>query len=157
MRARGNVLLVTVISLSILLVLVLGAIRYTGGNREASTIKLRGDRGASCVEVARNYLLSRLKVYGLAPADSQFDVRLLDELKPEERSRIVTGHLGASTPEAVGTIAGSAFGASRRSVRDASNIVAPTTLGGQFYRVAVKCQESSGRETELEFVFRYGI
>ena len=154
---RGNVLLVTVISLAVLMVLVAGAIRFTGTNREAAAIKLRGDRTNSCVEIARRYLLSRLKVYGLNPADQQFDVKLMDELTEAERSRIKTAHLGQTNLEPVGIASSASFGASRRSVRDSSNVIAPGTLGGQFYRVAVKCEEANGRETELEFVFRYGL
>jgi hypothetical protein len=30
-------------------------------------------------------------------------------------------------------------------------------MGGQYYRVVVKCKETSGRESEVEFLFRYGL
>lgn len=41
---RGNALLLTLIAVSVLMVLVVGAIQFTNSNREATTEKLRGTR-----------------------------------------------------------------------------------------------------------------
>jgi hypothetical protein len=51
------------------------------------------------------------------------------------------------------------MGASDRQVVDISNKLLANVgfMGGQYYRVVVKCQENSGRESEVEFLFRYGL
>ena len=75
------------------------------------------------------------------------------------QSKMATGHYGTAVKSA--TIVGVsplAVGAARKQVRDVANSLGPGTLGGQYYRVVVRCIEpGTTRESELEFSFRYGI
>lgn len=157
---RGNALIVSVISVSILMVLVVGSIRYTGVNREAAAAKQRGDRISACAETARRFLLSSLRTFGVTIANLQINRKLPDDPDPSKTSQMLTGHYGTGDTAQATVVAVSAqsVSASKDQVRDVSNVIAGTTLGGQFYKVTVKCREpGADRESELEFVFRHGI
>lgn len=181
MSVRGNSLMVTMIALAVLMVLVVGAIRFTGTNREAAVSKVRGDRLAACADTARRYLLSRLRVFGVSVTDLRlegavnqpnFYALLPDDAVDAQKSRIGAAHYGtevtsitASTqgvPSAVAIVPSSQIGSTGKMARDMANAApSTTTLGGTFYRVVMKCQEpgtlGAARESEVEFVFRYGL
>jgi hypothetical protein len=160
---RGNALLISLIAVAVLMVMVAGAIQFTNYNREAAVERVRGDRLASCADAARRHLLARLKLFR-TPGTLTLESQLLDDAEASKRSKLMTGHYGDSGAKAtVVQVSPAAMGAASRQVRDIAN-VAPSggTLGGQYYRVVVKCQEASassapGAESEVEFVFRYGL
>lgn len=165
---RGNALVVVLVAIAVMSLLAVGAIRFTGANRDAAGARDRAEKVASCTEVARKYLLSQLPKNALSPtateinpADStvQFERVLPDSTVASERSTAATAHYGLPARKA--TIVGVsplAVGAARRQVRDVANSLGPGTLGGQYYRVVVRCIEpGTTRESELEFSFRYGI
>lgn len=165
---RGNALIVVLVSVAILTLLVVAAIRFTGGNRDAAVMKNRSDQMASCSEVARRYLMAQLPVNPLSPTQNeinpadttvQFERILPDNDEAAKRSVIATGHVGTVARAAtIVSIAPLSVGAARKQVRDISNSLGPSTLGGQYYRVVVRCIEpGSTRASELEFSFRYGI
>jgi hypothetical protein len=155
---RGNALLITLIAIAVLMLMVAGAIQFTHYNREAAVEKSRGDRVGACAEAARRHLLSRLKLFH-APGRLTLASELIDDADPTLRSQVLTGHYGDTAAEAtVVAVSPAAMGAASRQVRDITNVMpAGGTLGGQYYRVVVKCRESGGRESEVEFVFRYGL
>ncbi|PTL80274.1 hypothetical protein [Vitiosangium sp. GDMCC 1.1324] len=152
--------MLTIIANLVLMVLVVGAIQFTTTNRQASTEKLRGDGISACTDVARRHLLSRLKLYGPSSIFQLMDTKLIDDPDPQARTSMMTGHYGSADAQpTVVLVSPEQMGASDRQVRDVVNI-APAGggfLGGQYYRVVVKCQEGSGRESEVEFLFRYGL
>lgn len=165
---RGNALVVVLVAIAVLTVLVVGAIRFTGTNHDAAVMKNRSDQMGTCAEAARRYLLAQLPVNPLSPtatelnpADTtvQFERVVPDTNDAARRSVMATGHV--STPARQATIIGVAplaVGAARKQVRDVANSLGPGTLGGQYYRVVVRCIEpGSTRASELEFSFRYGI
>ena len=156
---RGNALMLTLIAISVLMVLVGGAIQFTNYNREATAEKLRGDRVSACADSARRHLLSRLRLFRATNDLQILDTKLIDDPKPEARSQLRTGHYGGDKAEAtVVAVSPALMGAANRQARDIANVAASGTLGGQYFRVVVKCQEaSSGRESEVEFLFRYGL
>lgn len=156
---RGNALLMTLIAVSVLMVLVVGAIQFTNSNREATTEKIRGDKVTACADAARRHLLSRLKLYGSSSSFQLLDTKLIDDPDPNARSQMVTGHYGTPATPTVVSVNPAQMGASDRQVVDISNKLLANGgfMGGQYYRVVVKCQESSGRESEVEFLFRYGL
>jgi hypothetical protein len=168
-NARGNALLVTMIALAVLLVLSVGAIRFTGTNREAAAAKTRGDQVSACASTARKYLLSRMRVFGSQPTQLKLvSEKLLDDAVTTKQSTLDTAHYGQvettgpGNAKSIAVVEASAFAAASRQVRDLAN-TSPTsgTLGGQYYRVVVKCAEPGNagntRESEVEFLFRYGI
>src|SRR5437588_258764 len=113
--------MVTMIALAVLMVLVVGAIRFTGTNREAAVSKLKGDRMGACAETARRYLLSRLSLYGVSVSDIKLDptagttwAKLPDDPTASKQSLIGPGHYGqdltaATPPIGISIISSSAF------------------------------------------------
>lgn len=160
MRApRGNVLLFTLIAVAVLLVVVVGAIRFTGQNREAAAAKRVGDERSACAEVARQYFLSRLQLYGV-PVTSlpAMDERLPDAPVVADRTRVMTGHYGeANAGITLSSVEAAAFSEAAAGVREVGNSIVKSGTLGQFYRVVAKCRDDAGRESETEFVFRYGL
>lgn len=164
--------MVTMIALAVLMVLVVGAIRFTGTNREAAVAKLRGDRMGACADTARRYLLSRLRLYGVSVTDLKLDPAanttwafLPDDAVASKQSRIGAGHYDEDltiAPSSIVLLPSTGFGAGANQIRDLANAAPGSgTLGGQYYRAVVKCQEAGAlgvaRESEVEFVFRYGL
>ncbi|ATB35657.1 hypothetical protein CYFUS_001071 [Cystobacter fuscus] len=160
---RGNALMLTVIAMAVLLLLVVGAIQFSNYNREASAEKLRGDRVGACADAARRHLLSRLKLFRATNELQILDTKLIDDPDPSARTRIMTGHYNDTAADiAQATVVGVDpvfMGASGRQAREIANTVPASGgfMGGQYYRVVVKCKETSGRESEVEFLFRYGL
>lgn len=160
---RGNALVITLISLSVLMALVLGVITFTGRNQVAAASKERADRLTACADTARRYLLSRLRVFGATVPVSELrleNVRLLDDADPSHRTVIRTGHYGESdTPEStVAEVPTQSMGSAGRQVRDLTNTLPSSGLvGGSYYRVVVMCEEHGGQQTETEFLFRFGL
>ena len=62
LKTRGNVLLAALLAMAILTMLVAGAIVFTGQNQRAAVSKVTSDEVRACGELARRYMLSRLKV-----------------------------------------------------------------------------------------------
>jgi hypothetical protein len=154
---RGSALLVTVISIAVLLMLVVGAIRFTGSNREAAGSKARGDRVTACADTARRFLFSKLSIYQ-SPSKIQLNEVLLDQPGASDRSRMTSAHYSDPVGNTVVAVSAASMGKDRAGARDLSNVlVNDGTLGGQYFRVVVKCQEAAGRESELEFLFKYGL
>jgi hypothetical protein len=145
---QGNALVVVMVAIAVLTILVVGAIRFTGTNHDAAVMKNRSDQMGSCADAARRYLIAQLPVNPLSPSAT--------ELNPADTTvqfeRIVPRQA------TIVSIAPLAVGAARKQVRDIANSLGPGTLGGQYYRVVVRCIEpGSTRASELEFSFRYGI
>lgn len=161
---RGNALLVALIAISVLMVLVVGALQFTGKNREAAALKTRGDQTSACAETARAYLLSRLRLFNVNVTGLTLDQVLVANADggAVNDTKMLTAHYDQTSPDpikpTVVPVSAAAVGASRKQIRDLANTVpGGVTLGGQYYRVVVKCREPGGRESELEFVFRYGL
>jgi hypothetical protein len=157
-RSRGYVMLIVVVSLAVLAALVAIAIRFTGGNRLAATAQARQDKTASCAEAARRYLLSQLQISNITSLT--LDSTLPNAVVTGQRTQFKTAHYGFATEGAhpVSQLGAASVAMNNKNVRDVSNVVIGANLGGQFYRVVVMCHEpGSGDETEVEFVFRYGL
>lgn len=162
---RGNALITTLIAVAVLMILVVGAIQFTNSNREASAEKLRGDRVGACADAARRHLLARLKLLGSLNELTEFNVTLIDDPDAAARSTMVAKHYSSDTSTGtvnnptVVSVSSVAMGAANKQARDMSNITTGSngTLGGGYYRVVLKCKESSSRESEVEFLFRYGL
>ncbi|MBU8894409.1 hypothetical protein DRW03_31290 [Corallococcus sp. H22C18031201] len=157
---RGSALAFTLIAIAVLLLLVVGAIAFTGRNQSAAMAKARGDRTSACSETARRYLLSRLRVFGSAVriTDLKLEQVLPDDATASDRSTLRTGHLGAVGSIATATdIPSSTVSSSSNQVSDAANTLRAGPLGGAYYRVVVMCDEPGGRQAETEFLFRFGL
>jgi hypothetical protein len=158
-RPRGNALIIVLIGIAVLMLLVAGAIRFTGDNRVAATSKARADELQACADTAKKLLLSRLRTFGVPATGLTFDVRLPNEPLPANQAQLRTGHIGATGAEpTIVKLDATAMGSSRYQVRDMANTLAATTLGGEYYRVVVSCRHpDTGASSELEFTFRHGL
>jgi len=163
---RGNALLVTVVALAVLMVLVMGAIQFTGTNRVSAGSKLSADRVTACADVARRALLSKLKLFGMPVKELTLKESILDHPDEARRSKILTAHYGQTAPSAtIVDISSASMSSAKDSIRGMGNVAPGSlTLGGQYFRVVVLCAEpmpsdptKALREAEVEFVFRYGI
>ncbi len=155
---RGSSLLVTMIALAVLLVIVVGAIRFTGVNREGAAAKLLGDERSACADVARAYVLSRLQLTGVPASAFPIDERLPDAPAAADQTRVLSAHYDSTVAGlTLATVEASEFSESASGVREASNTISKSGSFGQYYRVVAKCRDARGRESETEMVFRYGL
>jgi hypothetical protein len=161
--SRGAALIVVLIAMAVLAVLALGVIVFTGTERDAAVQGRRSEQLRACAEVARGHVLARLRAAGVAPESIDFSQTLPDDNDPALRSVAHTGHAflgdgGVGSPTAGGVlVVKTGLAAQVGQARDLTNVIAQTsTLGGQFYRVVVAC-DSGGRQTEMEFLVRFGI
>ncbi|MFN0064314.1 MAG: hypothetical protein ACKVPX_17535 [Myxococcaceae bacterium] len=171
MRAagRGSALLVTTIAMAIIMVIVVGVIRFTESNRAGAASKLRGDRVSACAEAARQHLLSRLQLFNIDPTTLVVDTTLPDDPTVAKQTQIKTGHFDDPLPQVTIIEARQSVSVAndRTSVMDITNRISLNGgRTGRPWRAVVKCQEPipAGaptdfvpRETELEFQFRYGV
>jgi hypothetical protein len=166
-NARGNSLVVTLTATAVMAVLVVGAIRYTGTNREAASSKIRADEATACAETARRHLLSQLRLFGSPIETLQLDrvnktnyKRLNDAVATADQTIMSISHYDEdplTAPLSTGVVPANAFSAARASVQEVQNTIRPPVSGG-YFRVVMKCQlKNPVRESELEFVFKYGL
>jgi Tfp pilus assembly protein PilX len=171
---RGSALIIAMIAISVLMILVVAAIQFTGVNKEASQAKLRGDELAACAENAKRMLMSQLNdptkpigdvvaVYadGGTSGSNAGNFTVPNEVAIADRTNLTAGHYSnTETGTSVATIiplGSSVLGESTRNARDMSNVSARYNFGGTPYRVTMRCRDSAGREAEVEFVIKYGI
>jgi hypothetical protein len=147
------------IGLAVLLMLVAAAIKFTGTSSQASVSKAKADQLAACANTSKRTLLSRLRTFGVPVTNVQVNESLPDGLNSTTQSTMLTGHYDATGPEpTVIKLESSAMGQSRKQLRDMSNTLSQTTLGGSYYRVVARCRSPvNGAESEVEFTFRHGI
>lgn len=159
LHARGNALMMTLIALAVLMMIVAAAIQFTGTNREASISKARADEVQACATTGRKLLLSKLRTFGVSPAGLSLNDKFPDTQSTITDKVMRTAHFDSTAPEPVIVkLDSKVMGASRYQVRDMSNTLAQTTLGGGYYRVVVTCRNpSSNAQSEVEFTFRHGI
>jgi hypothetical protein len=75
---------------------------------------------------------------------------------PEDARCARSGHMGQMSVSGI-TAVESTAGGNRRALRDLSNTVGKSTLGGVPHKITVHCVDDTGRGTEVEFVVRFGL
>ena len=156
-NSRGAILIATMVMLVVLLVLVVGAIAFTGKNREAAAGKMRAEELHACAEAARKHLLSRLRLFNVPVRSIVLDTQI--PTGDGQSMQIMTGHYGDTTaqPTIVELSAATVLGTNSAPDDEANVMRRGLGTGGQFYGAVVKCRDAAGREAELEFAFRYGF
>ena len=163
---RGSALLLVLIVMSLLAVLAVVGIQVTGREREAAHAFTQDQEVRACAETARTNLLARLRTVGVRPTEIRFTGELPDSADEDHRSVYGTGHLGSpgTAPDAGSPQTGTpvqvvmrGVGSTGKQARDVTNLIGPSVLGGQYYRIAVQCQGGSGRQHEMEMLVRFGI
>ena len=162
---RGSALLAALIIIAVLALITVASFRLAGIGKTQAVRDSRKLTQTSCAEAARQYLLGRLRVFGLDPTTLQ-----LDQIIPTDTGNreIYTGHardfdggVFVGTPAVINSVQAlppQLVGNAGARARDISNVVVPSpTLGGRSYRVVVACTDPAAGDMELEFTFKYGL
>ena len=163
---RGSVLLLVVVLLAVISLLAAAAVSFSHSELGAARNERSGDELLACADAGRQYMLSRFSLLDGTPVElSAVNVDLNaagatdcpDAGNVPEDSRCArSGHIGQMSVAGVTAVEGRA-GGDRRALRDLSNTVGKTTLGGVPHKITVHCVDENGRGTEVEFVVRFGL
>jgi len=113
------------------------------------------------VDAARQYLLSRLRLFGARPTDIVLDQviqigtgsRGLSGNAPVKAIR--SGHVnGTAAIKSVQLLRGTAF--SQAKANERSNVLGSPTISNAAYTAAVYCTDPQAKDMELEFTFQFG-
>lgn len=163
-KHRGSALLAALIVIGVLSLVTVATLRLASISKTQAVRDARLLSQASCVDAARQYLLSRLRILGGAPlTELTFDKAV--QLDSGVR-HIYTGHVrppgtdepfsGAAVIKTVRGVLSSQVSPSQQGSRDLSNVIAWASLGKN-YHVIVACADPVAGDMELEFTFRYGL
>jgi hypothetical protein len=167
-RERGSILLLAIILVVVLAVLAAAALSWSQKELGAADELRAGDELLACADAGRQHLLSNFKLFNVRPtsltlaqpvlnADSASGGGAACTGRPGERC-MRSGHQGENGMEVQGVRMLPAGGdRSTRNVRDLTNTVATNSMGGSDYQVVVHCRDARGRESEVEFVVRFGF
>jgi type II secretory pathway pseudopilin PulG len=162
---RGSVLLLVVVLLAVISLLAAAAVTFSQNELGAARNERSGDELLACADAGRQYMLSRFDVLGGAPVElSAVNVDMNSAgagncpagTVPEGKRCVRSGHIGQVSVSGV-TAVDSKAGGDRRALRDLTNTVGKTTLGGAPHKITVHCVDENGRGTEVEFVVRFGL
>ena len=148
---RGSTLIVTIVLVAVLTVVAAGLVER--GNSSVATVN--ADRtyraGVACADGARELLLSQFRAFNVDISKLKLDTTVAGQ-------RIASGHYDSFNVESVRPLSGSAAIA-QDNVMGMGNRSVATALGGAPYVFTVVCSDSAGlgRQTEVEFLIRFGI
>jgi len=165
-KPRGSALLAAMIVIGVLalvtaVTLTVASISKGNSARDARTLSQ-----TSCVEAGRQYLLSRLRLFGLDPTSITLDQALQVETGTRH---VYTGHVRpvvGGKPQGTYAVVTSVqavppglLGGAGNTSADMSNRIGTggAGLGGRSYRVVVACTDPLAGDMELEFTFKYGL
>jgi hypothetical protein len=164
---RGSALLAALIVIGVLALVTVATMRMSSISKGQSAKDARTLSQTSCVEASRQYLLGRLRVFGLDPTIIKLDQPLTVETGTRN---LRTGHVrdqvggvwqgdpSAAVVTSVRAVPPNLVGNSSARNRDISNVIVPgPTLGGRSYRAVVACSDPLAGDMELEFTFKYGL
>ena len=163
---RGSALIAALIVIAVLATVTVATLRLASISKGQSLSDARKLSQSACVDAARQYLISRLRLLSKFPLTEL----TFDQAVPVENGtrHLYTGHARQNGPdgrpigplpviESVKAVAASKVGGGKAGNRDLSNTIAPPTLGGKPYQVIVACSDPVAGDMELEFSFRYGL
>jgi hypothetical protein len=154
-KPRGSALIAALMVIAVLALVTVATLQLANISKQASANDSRRLSQASCVEAARQYLLSRLRLFGLDPTTLTLDQTIAVETGSR---KMRTGHIGnASVIKSVMALPPTLVSNSTPKARDISNVIAAPTLGGKAYRVVVACSDPMAGDLEMEFTFKYGL
>jgi type II secretory pathway pseudopilin PulG len=167
-RQSGSALLAALLVIAVLAVVTVATLQLAQISKQSSVADSRRLSQTSCVEAARQYLVSRLRLFGLDPTTIQLDQSIaIDSAATNNTRRLYSGHVrdpdGGVLPPSVAVISSvmalppSVVSNNNPKSRDISNVIAQPTLGGKAYRVVVACSDPLAGDMELEFTFKYGL
>jgi Tfp pilus assembly protein PilX len=154
-RQRGSALIAALIIIGVLALVTVATLQLANISKQSSANDARKLSQTSCVEAARQYVLSRLRLVGLPPTSITLDKSITVETGTRS---LRTGHIGnTAIVQSVMALPASLVSNSNAKARDISNIIGTPTTGGSSYRVVVACSDPLAGDMELEFTFKYGL
>jgi hypothetical protein len=162
---RGSALLAALIVIGVLSLVTVATLRLASISKTQSVRDARLLSQASCVDAARQYLLSRLSLY-VSPTELTFD-RVV-QLDSGQR-HVYTGHVrpkgadgrpagSVAVVKTVRAIPSRQVSPVRGNNADWSNgIRSGGSSNSNAYHVIVACADPVAGDMELEFTFRYGL
>jgi len=164
---RGSVLLLAIILVVVLGLLASAAISFSRSELGAARTMRTGDELAACADVGRQYLLSKFRLFNMAPQSMSVTTPSNNagtsgctpgSIAMGQRC-VMSGHMGDNSTVVQAVRATASGDRSTKNARDLTNSGAGAgTLGGTDYQVVVHCLDSeTKRETEVEFVVRFGL
>lgn len=147
---RGAALVVTVVLVAAVTLFAVALVRRTQVSSEGASAVRHRFAASSCAEGAREMLLSRFRTFNVDVSELTLDTTVAGR-------RYSSGHFDEFDVRSVTPLAGSnaivqnhTMGVANRAVR--------VGLGGAPYRIVVVCGDSAGqRQTEVEFLVRFGL
>ena len=154
-KHRGSAILAALIVVGVLAVVTVATLTLANISKGDSARDSRKIGQAACVDAARQYVLGRLRVFGLDPTTIQLDQTIAVD---SGNRKLRTGHINGPVLTTVEALPSSLIGNANARNRDISNVIVPgPTLGGRAYRVVVACSDPLAGDLELEFTFKYGL
>jgi hypothetical protein len=158
-------MLFAIVLVVVLALLAAAALSWSQSELGAANELRAGDELLACADAGRQHLLSKFKLFNVRPTGLTLKQPIDKndgapcENKPGERC-VMAGHQGEDpannvTVQGVRMLPGGGDRTSR-NVRDLTNTVS-SNWGGADYQVVVHCRDARGRESEVEFVVRFGF
>ncbi len=165
--SRGSVLLLVVVLLAVISLLAAAAVTFSQNELGAARNEKTGDELLACADAGRQYMLSRFNALGITPPsalepvnvdmNAASDVGCPDAGDVPAGSRCArSGHIGQVSVRDIRRLELAAGGSSGDTV-DMTNGNGDPTRGGVPHKITVHCKDETGRETEVEFVVKFGI
>ncbi len=164
-KPRGSALLAALIVIGVIATVTAATLMLANISKGDSARDARKLSNASCVDAGRQYILGRLRVFGLDPTTITLDQAIQVDTGTRH---VYTGHVrpvvggqpqgSYAVVTSVQAVPSQLMGNSSAKNRDISNVIVPgSTLGGRAYRVVVACTDPLAGDMELEFTFKYGL
>jgi hypothetical protein len=163
---RGSVLLLVVVLLAVISLLAAAAVTFSQSELGAARNERIGDELLACADVGRQFMLSRFNMLEKAP--SSLEALNVDMNKggmedcpdagdvPKGKRCVRSGHIGQMKVSGVTKVENKA-GGNREDMKEITNTTGDPMFGGVPHKIVVHCKDESGRETEVEFVVRFGL
>lgn len=161
---RGFTMIVAMMVLLVATLLVVGAIAFTGAERQASSTQMKADMLNACAQSARNMFISRVNVLrgniGAEPLMLDAGV-VLGDGTTNEGFLVRGGHFGQSVRadlREVEKVDPNKMGSAERNVQDLSNRLGTTAITRGHYNITATCTDvGTGAQQEIEFQIAAGI
>lgn len=149
-RERGATLVVTLVLIAAVTVTAATLLRRTRVSVDGASVTRHRFASTSCADGAREMLLSRFRAFNVDFSELRLDLTVAGK-------RYSSGHFDDFNIQSVTPLAGSrvlvedhTMGIANRAVR--------VGLGGAPYRIVVTCTDTDGgRQTEVDFLVRFGL
>jgi hypothetical protein len=152
---RGSAVLAALLVIAVLALVTVATLRIAGISKDQAVKDARSLSHTACVEAARQYLMGRLRVFGLDPTTITFT----QAIPVDNGTRTIrTGHIDTAAITSVRAATSGSVGGGTSGLQDMTNKVVPgPSMGGRAYNTVVTCEDPKAGPMELEFVIRWGL